>query len=163
MTRRFWCAAPLLLAAAGSANADWEGSILPRGFAYESSLDKAVEAAKGSGKAAIVYYTRTNCPPCQALQARLRKDEIGLPFKDGYVFTAVWGSSMGQQERESYRSRYAVQGAPTWLVFNRHGKYVCTAAGGFGSDEAGLQLHKAVQALLTSASEGESTASRACT
>jgi hypothetical protein len=121
------------------------GYLLPDGFAHEDSLAKAVATARGSDRAIIVYYTRTNCPPCGSLQRRLRKEEVGAPYRDGYVFTAVWGSSMGSYDRESYRTQYWVQGAPTWIFFNRHGKYVCTAAGGFTSDEAGAQLHKTVQ------------------
>jgi len=151
----------LLLSVAVSAHADWESSILPKDFVFESSLTKAVSTAQGAGKAVIVYYTRTQCPPCDVLQWRLRKEEVGNPYRSAYVFTAVWGTAIGYTERENYRSKYGVPAAPTWIVFNSRGKYVCTAPGGFGSDEAGLRLHEAVQSLLAQA-EGEANAVRTC-
>ena len=133
---------------ATSAQAAWESSLLPSGFVHESSLTKATDRAAKEGKAVVVYYTRTQCPPCDALQSRLRKESVGAPYRDKYVFTAVWGSSMGNSEREQYRNLYGVQGAPTWLFFTPAGGYLCTARGGFGSDEGGIKLHDAVQTLL---------------
>ncbi|MEF8747837.1 MAG: thioredoxin fold domain-containing protein [Candidatus Accumulibacter propinquus] len=162
MNKIFQLLITLFFSVSSLAHADWEGYLLPDGFAHENSLAKAVETAKGSGKAVIVYYTRTNCPPCSSLQNRLRKEEIGIPYRDGYVFTAVWGTSMRSDERDRYRTQFWVQGAPTWIIFNRHGKYVCTAAGGFTSDEAGTQLHKTVQSLLATSTEGESATPRSC-
>ena len=154
--RYYILALALLLLFPGSARPAWEAAILPRGFSHESSLQKAVDRAKVTGRAVIVYYTRTQCPPCDALQARLRKDSIGEPFRSGYVFTAVWGNSMSNTEREHYRIRFGVQGAPTWLVFNSLGDYICTARGGFGSDEAGLKLNDNVQELLKSGASAPS-------
>ena len=145
-----------------SARADWESSILPRDFDTANSLDKAVALAKQKNKAVIVYYTRTNCPPCNVLQSRLRKEEVAAPFRDSYVFTAVWGTSMGQSERETYRSRFGVQGAPTWLIFSQNGEYVCTSAGGFFTDEGGKKLHEAIQSRLSIAASTKETASRRC-
>ena len=136
-----------------SAVADWESSILPRDFKTENTMAKALATARGSGRQVIVYYTRTNCPPCNALQARLRKEAVAKPYRDSYVFTAVWGSSMGHAEREDYRTRYGVQGAPTWLVFTEEGKYVCTSGGGFESDEGAMLLHQAVQSKVASPTE----------
>ncbi len=162
MKRIFELLITLLLSVSSLVHADWEGYLLPDGFAHQDSLAKAIATANGSGRAVVVYYTRTNCPPCNNLQRRIRKEEVGAPYRDGYVFTAVWGSSMGSYERDSYRTKYWVQGAPTWIFFNRHGKYVCTAAGGFTSDEAGTQLHKTVQSLLATPIEGESAAPRSC-
>ena len=130
------------------ASAAWESFILPRGFAHESSLSDAAKRASKEGKAVVVYYTRTRCPPCDALQGRLRKDAVGTPYREKYVFTAVWGSSMNASERDQYRTLYNVQGAPTWLFFNSDGEYMCTAHGGFESDEAGAKLHSAVQIQL---------------
>ena len=134
-----------------TALAAWESSILPTGFQHENSLASASARAARDGKTAIVYYTRTQCPPCNALQSRLRKESVAAPFRDHYVFTAVWGSSMGSSERETYRSQYGVQGAPTWIFYRQDGQYLCTASGGFSSDEHGARLHAAVQQLQTSA------------
>lgn len=146
----------------GTSTADWESSILPRDFATESSLANAVAAARKTGRQVVVYYTRTNCPPCTVLQSRLRKDGVAKPYRESYVFTAVWGSSMGYAERETYRTQFGVRGAPTWLVFTNEGQYVCTSGGGFESDEGALVLHQAIQRLLVSPNEATSTAPRRC-
>ena len=136
------------LMAGSCASADSERSILPRNFDTASTLHKAVAVAKEKNKAVILYYTRTNCPPCTVLQSRLRKEEVAAPLRAAYVFTVVWGSYMSYNERESYRRRYDVQGASTWIVFSSNGEYVCTASGGFNSDKGGRRLHEAVQARL---------------
>jgi thioredoxin-related protein len=144
------------------ASADWESAILPRDFKTESTLAKALTVARDTDRQVIVYYTRTNCPPCTVLQARLRKDAVAKPFRESYVFTAVWGSSMGHAEREEYRSRYGVQGAPTWLVFTREGKYVCTSGEGFESDDGAVALHRAAQVLLAAQTEPAASGPRRC-
>ncbi len=147
----------ILLTFAGVANSSWESSILPRGFTHEPSIDKAYSRAAKEQKAVIVYYTRTSCPPCDVLQGRLRNESVAKPFRDGYVFTAVWGNTLGLQEREHYRSRFGVQGAPTWIVFNSQGAYVCTAPGGFSSDSEGLALDQSIRASLISSTPSSST------
>jgi thioredoxin-related protein len=140
----------LLIVPFSSAFADWESTLFPREFRTESSLAKATAIARESNKHVIVYATRTNCPPCDVLRSRLRRDEIAKPYRDSYVFTAVWNSSMSSAERENYRQKYDVQGAPTWIVFTNTGQYVCTARGAFSSDEEGAKLHQDIQARLTS-------------
>lgn len=142
--------------------AAWESTILPRTFSHENSLEKALVRATSEGKNVIVYYTRTKCPPCDVLRGRLNREEVGKQFQQNYVFTAVWGSSMGHEERESYRSRFGVRGAPTWIVYSAKGKYVCTARGGFESDEGGAALHLAAQAALKESSTNEANEVRMC-
>jgi thioredoxin-related protein len=141
-------ASVMLIQMSTLAFADWESTILPRDFQSENSLVKALDSAKQSGRSAIVYYTRTNCPPCNVLQGRLRKEDVAKPYRDMYVFTAVWGSSMGNAERERYRAEFGVEGAPTWIFFRNDGTYVCTASGGFRSDQAGMELHQIVQSKI---------------
>jgi len=129
--------------------ADWETHLLPKNFQMTNSFSKAVALSKDTKKAVILYYTRTNCPPCDRLQSHLRNSEIADQFRDSYVFTAVWGSSMGRIEREDYRQRYGIQGAPTWVAFNAAGEYLCTSAGGFISVEEGKKLHEDIQRRLS--------------
>jgi thioredoxin-related protein len=146
--------------AAGPALADWESSLLPSDFDHASNLANATKLADEKGKAVVLYYTRTNCPPCTVLQGNLRNPAIGAPFKAGYVFTAVWGTSINRSEREAYRSKFDIQSAPTWVFFTGKGEYVCTSRGGFESGEHGARLHEAVKVLL--ASDSRSASPRAC-
>ena len=158
------CLAVVMLALASpNALSEWESFLLPKDFAHQNSLTKAVTEAKRTGRHVILYYTRTKCPPCEVLQRELRNESTALLFKDRYVFTAVWGSAMGHSERELYRSRYAVQGAPTWLVFTNEGEYVCTAQGGFDSGEGAKRLHEAAQRLLAAQESRASQIARNCT
>ena len=145
-----WSLASLtvLLAIAFPARADWESHLLPRDFDMASSMEKALLLAKQKDKGVIIYYTRTNCPPCNVLQSTLRQEAVAAPYRTAYVFTAVWGSSMGSAERESYRKRFDVQGAPTLLVFNNAGQYVCTARGGFSTADEATKVHAAAQSYL---------------
>jgi hypothetical protein len=147
----------------GHSHADWESSVLPSGFQTENSLQKALATANGSRRSVIVYYTRTNCPPCNVLQGRLKNPDVGGPYLNGFVFTVVWGSSMGNAERESYRQRFNVQGAPTWIVYRADGRYLCTSQGGFASDAAGAELYEAItKRLASSAPTGTEGVPRAC-
>jgi thioredoxin-related protein len=146
-------AALIMIQVSTFAFADWESTILPRDFQTENSLAKALASAKQSGRSVIMYYTRTSCPPCNVLQGRLRKEDVAKPYRDMYVFTAVWGSSMGNAERERYRQEFAVEGAPTWIFFRNDGTYICTASGGFRSDQAGMELHQVVQSKIVAASK----------
>jgi hypothetical protein len=151
-----------LLATPIAAYADWESSILPKDFHTASSLTRAIENGKQSGRPIILYYTRTSCPPCDVLQARLRKEDVAKPYRESYIFTAVWGSSMGQMDQQRYRDRYGARGAPSWIVFTSDGRYVCTAVGGFKSDEAGAVLHKAIQAKVSAPSKEEPASIASC-
>ena len=141
---------------------DWESSVLPKGYSTESSFERATQAAKGSEKSVIVYYTRTNCPPCQVLQSNLRREEIRAAYEPRYVFTVVWGNGMDSREREEYRTKYKVFGAPTWIIYNRQGEYLCTSSGGFANPEAGLRLHQVLQDVLISKIELGTEAPRNC-
>ena len=132
-----------------AAYADWEGSVLPDGYTTESSLEKALQTARSREKSVIVYYTRANCPPCQILQSNLRREEIRRAYETHYVFTVVWGNGMNYSKREAYRSQYKVKGAPTWIIYNRNGDYLCTSHGGFRNPDAGLKLHKQLQDAIS--------------
>lgn len=145
-----------------AAFADWESILFPKDFQTENNRAKATATAQQSGKHVIVYATRTNCPPCDALRYVLRTDSVAKQFRDAYVFTAVWNSSMGNAEREDYRNRYGVQGAPTWIIFTNTGKYVCTAPGVFLNAEEANARHKAIQARLANVSETSPTGPERC-
>ena len=151
-----------LLATPIATYADWESSILPKDFTTASSMSRAIENGKQSGRPIIVYYTRTNCPPCDVLQARLRKEDVAKPYRESYIFTAVWGSSMGQMDQQRYRDQYGTRGAPSWIVFTSDGRYVCTAVGGFKADDAGAALHTAIQAKVAAVPKEASASIASC-
>lgn len=144
------------------AKADHESMILPRSYQTAESFDKAVAMAQEKSQPVIVYYTRAHCPPCDFLQSLLRRAEIAEHYRSSYGFTAVWGSSMGSTERESYRTRFDVQGAPTWVVFDSRGRYLCTSHGGFESVAGGIRLHDAIQARSRSPREDAVNAPTRC-
>jgi thiol:disulfide interchange protein len=137
-------------AAGYSAQGAWEAHLLPKGFQTANSLDKALTLARSENRHVVLYYTRTNCPPCTVVQGLLRNQAVAQPFREAYVFTAVWGTSINHAERESLRSRYDVQGAPTWVVFRGTGEYLCTARGAFATAAEAAALHRGIQALLAS-------------
>lgn len=144
---------------------DWETHLLPRGFQTASSFEEARALAEKSGRPLIVYYTRTNCPPCTLVQRLLRQDMVGNVYRDSYVFTAMWGSSMGFTQRESLRALYGVRSAPTWIVFRSNGSYVCTARGVFSTEAEAAGLHRAIEGILNSTAEelsSSATVLRAC-
>lgn len=145
------------------AAAAWESVVLPEGFAWESSLSEAAGRAQRENKAVIVYYTRTNCPPCDLLRARLRSsEEMKALYGQNYIFTVVWGSSMSRAEREEYRSRFDVRGAPTWVVFSPQGQYVCTLHGGVWPQDGGEQMHQRLQALIREQGSAAQPSPRPC-
>ena len=156
----YWLVALSGALAASYAHADWEASLVPRDFDHASNLADATKLADEKGKAVVLYYTRTNCPPCMVLQGNLRNLMVGAPLKAVYVFTAVWGTSINRSEREIYRSKFDVQSAPTWVFFSGKGEYVCTSRGGLESNEHAVRLNEAVKALL--ASDARSTSPRSC-
>ncbi|MDX1527927.1 MAG: thioredoxin family protein [Gammaproteobacteria bacterium] len=144
------------------AEADREEKILPRDFDTAATLDQALTLAKAKNKAVILYYTRDRCPPCNMLQSRLRRESVAAPYRDGYVFTAVWGNRMDRDERAYYRDRYDAFLAPSWVVFTSGGEYVCTSLGGFTSDKGGKRLHEAIQLRLGMSLHAEDPDARDC-
>lgn len=70
---------------------------------------------------------------------------------------------MGRSERDEYRTKYNVTGAPSWLVFTNAGTYVCTARGGFEGPEGAARLHTALQSKLNAPSNDATHEARACT
>lgn len=129
----------------------WESLVLPPGFSWESNVPDAAARARREDKPLIVYYTRTNCPPCDVLRARLRSNEtLRETFKQHYIFTVVWGNSMNRTERDEYRQRYDVRGAPSWVLFHPQGGYVCTLHGGVWPQEDGAEVHELLQTRLKS-------------
>lgn len=131
-----------------TAYADWEWFVLPSGYTTESSLERAFQTARSHEKSVIVYYTRTRCPPCRALQSNLRREAIRKAYAPHYVFTVVWGNGMDSSKRKTFQDRYNVLGAPTWIIYNRYGDYLCTSHGGFRNPEAGLMLHRRLQNVI---------------
>jgi hypothetical protein len=79
------------------------------------------------------------------------------------VFTAIWGTSMGRAERDEYRTKYNVSGAPSWLVFTSAGTYVCTARGGFEGPEGAARLQAALEAKLKAPPTDATHEVRSCT
>jgi hypothetical protein len=132
--------------------------LLPKDFQTASSLDKALALGSSGKRPVILYYTRTNCPPCSVVRALLRGDAVSSMFRDGYGFTALWGTSMGSVERESLRGQYDVQGASTWVVFRYTGEYLCTARGVSSTAEEAAALHHAIQERLASSTAGAGSA-----
>ena len=128
--------------------AEWEWVVLPRSYTTAGSFEQAVEIAKARDISVIVYYTRRDCPPCRVLQSHLRSQAMRQVFAPNYVFTVVWGNGMNSRKREWYRTQYRVIGAPTWIVYNSQGDYLCTAHGGFAKPKAGLLLHQRLQPAL---------------
>lgn len=122
------------------------------------NLDAAVAKAGEQQKWVIVYYTRSSCPPCNHVQGQMKRDEIRSGFADDFIFTVIWSNGMNTTDREKYRSRYGVMGAPTWLVYNERKEYICTASGGFGTFEAGLELANTVKKLNASGTAKEAAA-----
>jgi thioredoxin-related protein len=157
MKIRLCIAVSALVGVSSLAHADWESAILPKDFMTASSMSRALEEGKKTNRPVILYYTRTNCPPCDVLQGRLRKPDVARPYRESYVFTAVWGSAMDRMEQQRYRDKYGTRGAPSWVVFANDGQYVCSAPGGFQSDEEGATLHTSIQTKLTAPRPTEGT------
>ena len=137
---------------ANNARASFESTLFTNHYETYSSMDEAKKAASPGNKGIFVYYTRVRCPPCDVLRGLvIRRNEVASVISRGFVFTAVWGSSMGTPERQFYRETYGDFGAPTFILFNSKGEYVCTSRGGFRDVEHAIKL---TQSLLTLISEG---------
>ena len=135
---------------ANQALASFESTLFTRHYETYSSMDEAKKAAGPSNKGIFVYYTRAKCPPCDYLRgAILWKNEVASVISRGFVFTAVWGSSMGHAERQFYRETYGDFGAPTFLLFNSKGEYVCTSRGGFRDAEHAIKLTQSLRTLIS--------------
>lgn len=71
-----------------------ESLVIPKGYQVAASLDDALAKAKDQQKWVIVYYTRSNCPPCNYVQGHLKNDAIKSGFANNFVFTVVWDDGM---------------------------------------------------------------------
>lgn len=152
----------IIVMSSQAAHGAWESLVMPKGYEVGASLDDALLKAKEQQKWVIVYYTRSNCPPCNYIQGHLKNEAIKRGFADDFVFTVVWGNGMDTSKREDYRTRYGVIGAPTWIIFDSKGEYICTANGGFNSYEAGLELSERLRKVKASASAETTTVAVPC-
>jgi thioredoxin-related protein len=111
-------------------------------------MREAMALADQANKDIIVYYTRTNCPPCRRLQGQLKQQPIRDLYGNRFVFTAIWGSSMDRAERDRYRQTFGASAAPTLIVHRRTGEYVCSSVGFFDNEDAAVAMFKAISAKL---------------
>ena len=56
---------------------------------------------------------------------------------------------MGTPERQFYRETYGDFGAPTFILFNAKGEYVCTSRGGFRDVEHAIKLTQSLRTLIS--------------
>lgn len=135
---------------ANNARASFESTLFTNHYETYSSMDEAKKAAGPGNKGIFVYYTRVRCPPCDVLRGMvIRRNEVASVISRGFVFTAVWGSSMGSPERQFYRQTYGDFGAPTFILFNSKGEYVCTSRGGFKDAEHAIKLTDSLRSLIS--------------
>jgi predicted DCC family thiol-disulfide oxidoreductase YuxK len=137
-------AAALVCVAAASAFA----ATLPAGYDDNPSVIEAVAKAKTSGKPVVVYFAEQNCPVCDAHDGWLVRADVRQAYKDAYHFAIVYGDDMVPEERARWKATYVPRGAPSWVVLDSEGGYVCTSSGGFASATAALDLHKVLSKAL---------------
>jgi predicted DCC family thiol-disulfide oxidoreductase YuxK len=137
-------AAAFVSLAAASAYA----ATLPAGYDDNPSVIEAVAKAKTSGKPVVVYFAEQNCPVCDAHDGWLVRADVRQAYKDAYHFAVVYGDDMVAEERARWKATYVPRGAPSWVVLDAEGGYVCTASGGFANATAALELHRVLSKAL---------------
>jgi hypothetical protein len=133
---------------------------LPPGYDDNPSVIDAVAKARTTGKPVVVYYAEQNCPVCDAHDGWLVRADVRQAYKDAYHFAVVYGDDMVAQERERWKATYVPRGAPSWVVLDSDGGYVCTASGGFGNATAALELHRVLSRAFASKNASAARASR---
>lgn len=146
--KRTLLAAALASVAALSAHA----AALPPGFDDNPSVIDAVAKARTSGKPVVVYYAEQACPVCDAHDGWLVRADVRQAYKDAYHFAVVYGDDMVPEERARWKATWVPRGAPSWVVLDAGGGYVCTASGGFGNATAALELHRVLSRALSARS-----------
>ncbi len=142
---------PLLAAALASfAILSAHAATLPPGYDDNPSVIDAVAKARTSGKPVVVYYAEQTCPVCDAHDGWLVRADVRQAYKDAYHFAVVYGDDMVPDERARWKATYVPRGAPSWVVLDASGGYVCTASGGFGNATAALELHKVLSRAFSS-------------
>jgi predicted DCC family thiol-disulfide oxidoreductase YuxK len=137
-------AAAFVSLAAASAYA----ATLPAGYDDNPSVIDAVAKAKTTGKPVVVYFAEQNCPVCDAHDGWLVRADVRQAYKDAYHFAVVYGDDMVAEERARWKATYVPRGAPSWVVLDAEGRYVCTASGGFANATAALELHRVLSKVL---------------
>lgn len=139
---------PLLAAILASTVAGAFAATLPTGYDDNPTIVEAVAKARISGKPVIVYFAEQNCQVCDAHDGWLVRADVRQAYKDSYHFAVVYGDDMVAEERARWRAAYAPRGAPSWVVLDSEGGYLCTSSGGFGNATAALDLHKVLTRAL---------------
>ena len=122
---------------------------LPAGYDDNPSVIDALAKARTSGKPVVVYYAEQKCPACDAHDGWLVRADVRQAYKDAYHFAVVYGDDMVEEERARWKATYVPRGAPSWVVLDATGGYVCTASGGFGNATAALELHRLLSRALS--------------
>lgn len=149
-------AAALVCVAAVSAVA----ATLPPGYDDNPSVIDAVAKAKTTGKPVVVYFAEQNCPVCDAHDGWLVRADVRQAYKDAYHFAVVYGDDMTTEERARWKATYVPRGAPSWVVLDSEGGYVCTSSGGFANANSALDLHKVLVKAFSKANAAAGTVSR---
>lgn len=149
-------AALALSVALSSVAAPVAAGSLPPGFDDNPTVVEAVAKAKTSGKPVIVYVSEPNCTACGALDGWLVRGDIRQAFAPGYHFSVLFTTDLVPQERERWKATYSPRLAPSWVVLNADGSYLCTSAGGFANATAALELHKVLAKATAKAGEARS-------
>ena len=94
---------------------------------FVNSYRKALSDAKAGGKPAIIIFSASWCPPCQAMKKEVYPSEAVKAYHDKFVW-AYLDADDGQNKKPM--EKYGVEGIPHIEFLNASGESVGKQVGG---------------------------------
>jgi thiol-disulfide isomerase/thioredoxin len=112
----------------------------PKGSpAFLTSYSKVLEAQKASGKPAIIVFSATWCPPCQAMKKTVYPSDAVKPFHDKFIWAYL---DTDAAENKQSAAKFKVDGIPHIEITNSAGASIGQQIGGISPAEFAKKLEK---------------------
>lgn len=120
---------------------------------FVTSMRKVLSDQKETGKPAIVIFSASWCPPCQAMKKTVYPSDAVKPFHDKFIW-AYLDTDDNQNKKAS--EKYSVNGIPHIEFLNAAGESIGQQVGGTSAES----FAKKLEDILAKAGESKKVASR---
>jgi thiol-disulfide isomerase/thioredoxin len=120
---------------------------------FLTNLSQVLSEQKATGKPAIVIFSASWCPPCQAMKKSVYPSEAVKPFHDKFIWAYL---DTDDELNKKAAGKYSVNGIPHIEFLNATGESIGQQVGG----SPAADFAKKLEGILTKAAGGKKVAAR---